>query len=505
MLYVGGMNLNPSVCYRAVLARDARHDGRFFTCVKTTGIYCRPICPARPPRIENCRFVPTAAAAQAAGYRPCLRCRPESSPDLDAWRGTSATVSRALKLIEGGALDDGDVALLADRLEIGERQLRRLFRQHLGAAPIAVAQTRRILLAKQLIHQTGLSMIDVALASGFGSVRRFNETFQHLYHRPPSELRRCNSAPSSAPEISLLLPYRPPYDWASMIRFLEARAIEGLEIATNNSYSRVIESGRAVGSITVEHAPDQNGLRVAVRFPQLNLLPMIIARVRRMFDLSAEPGAIAAVLASDPALAPLVSARPGLRVPGAWDGFEIAVRAVLGQQITVKAATQLAGRIVSRAGARVHGSLEIPGLTHAFPRPESFNARTLAGVGMPRARAAALLGVAAAAGADPHLFDPRRDLAEAVAHLRKLPGIGEWTAQYIAMRALGECDAFLAGDVAVQRSFGVNGKRLDVPELLARAERWRPWRAYAVLHLWMAGKNNLENPLREEKHHALTA
>src|SRR5471030_1128646 len=224
------MDLNREVCYRAVQARDARHDGRFFTCVKTTGIYCRPICPARPPKIENCIFVPTAAAAQEAGFRPCLRCRPESSPDLDAWRGTSATVSRALKLIEGGALDGDDVASLADRLEIGERQLRRLFARHIGAAPVTVAQTRRVLLAKQLIHQTGLSMIQVALASGFGSVRRFNETFQNLYHSPPRDLRRRAAAASPAPEISLLLPYRPPYDWAAMLRFLEKRVITVLEV-----------------------------------------------------------------------------------------------------------------------------------------------------------------------------------------------------------------------------------------------------------------------------------
>ncbi|HET6251659.1 MAG TPA: Ada metal-binding domain-containing protein, partial [Tepidisphaeraceae bacterium] len=201
------MELKPAACYRAVLAHDARYDGRFFTCVRTTGIYCRPICPARPPKLENCRFLPTAAAAQEAGFRPCLRCRPESSPDLDAWRGTSATVSRALKLIEGGALDDGgDVESLAERLAIGPRQLRRLFRQHIGAAPITVAQTRRVLLAKQLIHQTHLPMIDVAMASGFGSVRRFNETFQQLYHRPPGELRRGAKATAASPEISLLLP-----------------------------------------------------------------------------------------------------------------------------------------------------------------------------------------------------------------------------------------------------------------------------------------------------------
>ncbi len=503
------MELDPAVCYRAVLARDARYDGRFFTCVKTTGIYCRPICPARPPKLENCTFVPTAAAAQEAGFRPCLRCRPESSPDLDAWRGTSATVSRALKLIEGGALDGGDVASLADRLQIGERQLRRLFRQHIGAAPVTVAQTRRVLLAKQLIHQTDLSMIEIALASGFGSVRRFNETFQDLYHRPPSELRRRAVATTSpAPEISLLLPYRPPYDWAAMIRFLEARAITGVEIVTDNSYSRVIELGGAIGSIMVTHAPDQSALRVVVRFPRLNALSVIITRIRRMFDLSA--------LIRGPShphcrpirsLSPLISARPGLRVPGGWDGFEIAVRAVLGQQITLKAGTQLASRIISAAGTQVTESIDTPGLTHAFPQPKCFNANTLAGLGIPKARAAALLGVAAAAAKDARLFDPRRDLDEAIAHMRDLPGIGEWTAQYIAMRALGESDAFLAADVAVQGKLAVDGRRPTTPELLARAEHWRPWRAYAVLHLWMADVDipKIKSRKPKETYHALTA
>jgi AraC family transcriptional regulator of adaptative response / DNA-3-methyladenine glycosylase II len=499
------MDLDPSACYRAVLARDARYDGRFFTCVRTTGIYCRPICPARPPRLENCSFVPTAAAAQEAGFRPCLRCRPESSPGHDAWRGTSATVSRALKLIDGGALDGSDVASLADRLELGQRQLRRLFRRHVGAGPIAVAQTRRLLLAKQLIHQTNLSMIQIALASGYGSVRRFNETFQRLYHRPPNELRRRAAAASPAPEISLLLPYRTPYDWAEMIRFLKARAIAGLEVVANGSYSRVIELDNVTGSITVADAPDQSALSVVVRFPRLNSLPAIIARIRRMFDLSAEPAAIGAALSSDPALAPLVVARPGLRVPGGWDGFEIAVRAVLGQQITLRGGTQLASRIVSAIGAPVAESVDVPGLTHAFPRPERFNAGTLANVGMPRARAAAIAGVAAATAADPHLFDPRHDLPDAVARLRNLAGIGEWTAQYIAMRALGESDAFLAADVALQRRFARQGRHPSASELLARAEHWRPWRAYAVLHLWMSDADNLQTSISKENYHALTA
>jgi AraC family transcriptional regulator of adaptative response / DNA-3-methyladenine glycosylase II len=499
------MHLDPSVCYRAVKARDARYDGRFFTCVKTTGIYCRPICPARPPKLENCLFVPTAAAAQEAGFRPCLRCRPESSPDLDAWRGTSATVSRALKMIDTGALDDGDVAALAERLEIGERQLRRLFRRHLGATPVTVAQTRRVLLARQLLHQTDLSMIEVALASGFGSVRRFNETFQHLYQRPPSELRRRPPASSPSPEISLSLPYRPPYDWAAMRDFLEVRKIDGMEALTPESYSRVIELRGITGSITVSHLSGESALRVAVRFPRLDALPGIITRIRRMFDLSAEPSAIAATLSADPILAPLVKARPGLRVPGAWDPFEIAVRAVLGQQVTLRAGTQLASRVVNTIGLRVAGSMTIPGLTHAFPQPERFQTATLAKLGMPKSRAAALTGVAAAVAADPRLFDPRRDLDDAVARLCQLPGIGEWTAQYIAMRALGESDAFLAGDVALQRKFGANGQRPTAAELLAHAERWRPWRAYAVLHLWMADAGHSQTQNRKETNHALAA
>jgi AraC family transcriptional regulator of adaptative response / DNA-3-methyladenine glycosylase II len=499
------MDLEPAVCYRAVLARDRRYDGRFFTCAKTTGIYCRPICPARPPKLENCLFVPTAAAAQAAGFRPCLRCRPESSPDLDAWRGTSATVSRALKMIEGGALDGGDVAALADRLEIGERQLRRLFRQHVGAAPISVAQTRRVLLAKQLIHQTELSMIEVALASGFGSVRRFNETFQRLYRRPPGELRRRASGGPTSPEISLLLPYRPPYDWAAMIRFLETRAVRGVESVMDDGYSRVIELAGATGSIHVTHAPQHAALRVIVRFPRLHALPAIIARLRRMFDLSAEPGAIAAALSCDPLLAPLVRARPGLRVPGGWDGFEVAVRAVLGQQISVKAATSLAGRIVAAIGKPVVSGTEARGLTHAFPRPEHFKAEVLAGLGMTGARAAALAGIAAATKIDARLFDPRPDLAAAVARLCELPGVGEWTAQCIAMRALGESDAFLAGDVGLQRSFAIDGQRPTAAELLTHAELWRPWRAYAMFHLWTADANAGQTLSIRETCHALTA
>jgi AraC family transcriptional regulator of adaptative response / DNA-3-methyladenine glycosylase II len=289
-----------------------------------------------------------------------------------------------------------------------------------------------------------------------------------------------------------------------MIRFLDVRAIKGVEEVSGGRYSRVIELGGVVGTIQVEHAVEASALRVVVRFSRLEALPTIIARIRRMFDLSAEPGAIAAALASDPPLAPLVAARPGLRVPGGWDAFEIAVRAVLGQQITVRGGTQLAARIVAALGEKVESAAEGSALTHAFPRAEEFSISSLTGLGMTRARATAIAGIAAAAVRDPHLFDPRSDLPETVGRLRELPGVGEWTAQYIAMRGMGESDAFLAGDVAVQKRFDLDGHRPTPAELLARAERWRPWRAYATLHLWMAD-DDTTLLLGKEKHHALTA
>ena len=349
------MDLDHDACYRAIVQRDARFDGRFFTGVKTTGIYCRPVCPARTPHSRNVVFFPTAAAAQEAGFRPCLRCRPETAPDLGAWRGTSNTVSRALNLIELGALDEDDVDTLAGRLGLGERQLRRLFRQHLGASPVAVAQTRRILLAKQLIHETRLPMAEIAFASGFGSVRRFNETFLALFGRPPSELRRasgpdCPAGPQG--EIVLLLRYHPPYDWAAMLEFLRRRAIAGVESVGADCYARAVELNGVHGTVAVQRGAG-NALRATVRFPKLSALPTIIARLRRVFDLAADPVAITAHLAKDPALAPLVKARPGLRVAGAWDGFELAIRAVLGQQITVAAAATLAARLVASHGQRL--------------------------------------------------------------------------------------------------------------------------------------------------------
>lgn len=309
--------------YRAFQSHDARFDGRVFVGVTSTGIYCRPVCPARTPRFENCRFFASAAAAQEAGFRPCLRCRPEIAPDLAFWRGTANTVSRALALIADGALDEDEagVEALAERLGVGGRQLRRLFQRHLGASPIAVAQTRRVLFAKQLLHDTRLPMAEVALASGFGSVRRFNETFRTLFGRPPSALRRKSGADTSARDgVTLKLAYRPPYDWPGMLTALAARATPGTEWIEGGIWHRRIDDDGAQGSVAVAHLAERNAVAVTIHFPSVKALPAIVARVRHVFDLGADIATIDSHLARDPALAPLIARRPGLRAPGDWDG-----------------------------------------------------------------------------------------------------------------------------------------------------------------------------------------
>jgi AraC family transcriptional regulator of adaptative response / DNA-3-methyladenine glycosylase II len=482
------MDLSHDACYRAISTRDARFDGRLFIGVKTTGIYCRPVCPARTPKQQNVQFYPSAAAAQSAGFRPCLRCRPETAPDIAAWRGTSNTVSRALALIEMGALDDADVDALAERLGVGERHLRRLFQQHLGASPIAVAQTRRVLLAKQLIHETQLPMTEIALASGFGSIRRFNEIFRGLFGRAPSALRRELTVKSTVDidgGVSINLRYKPPYDWQSMLGFLSKRAIAGIETVRGNAYARTIDIDNLHGIVLVEPG-NGNFLRATIRLQRISLLPRVIARLRRVFDLSADPQAIGTHLAEDDVLAPLAAARPGMRVPGAWDGFELAIRAVLGQQITVTAAIGLAGRLIAKYGAPLScANTALPELTHVFPRPEKLAHVDLSTLGTPRARAQTLSSLAAAVAADPDIFGAGRSLEEAIEKLCSLSGIGEWTAQYIAMRALREPDAFPAADIGLMRAMtDAQGKRPTPRELLAHAERWRPWRAYAAQHLW---------------------
>jgi AraC family transcriptional regulator of adaptative response / DNA-3-methyladenine glycosylase II len=487
------------VCYRALESRDARFDGLIFVAVKSTGIYCRPICPARTPRFENCHFYASAAAAQDAGFRPCLRCRPETAPDLASWRGTSNTVSRALALIGEGALDGADASVekLAERLGVGERQLRRLFLHHLGASPVSVAQTRRVLFAKQLIHETQMPMAEVAIASGFSSVRRFNEIFQALFNRPPSALRRKTSTNSADVDdgITLRLRYRPPYDWDSIINFLQARAIPEVEVVENGHYFRTVEMDGFTGTVDISHQSERQSICIKIRFPNVRSLPAIVARVRRQFDLGADIETIDAHLSSDPFLAPLIAKRPGLRAPGGWDGFELAVRAILGQQISVTAARGLAGQIVALYGRHVpNADTRRSGLSRAFPTAERLAKVKSISLGMPSARLAALKALAEAAVADPNLFRQVGNIDETVERLRAIPGVGEWTAQYIALRAVREMDAFPATDVGLLRSAANVGQLTTMTStvLLDRAESWRPWRAYAAQHLWAADPTLLQ-------------
>jgi len=481
--------LDPAHCYRILQTRDARFDGRIFVGVTSTGIYCRPICPARTPKPEHCRFFPAAAAAQASGFRPCLRCRPETAPGQGAWRGASNTVSRAMALIaEGGLDEEASVGSLAARLGVGERQLRRLFRQHLGASPVAIAQNRRVHFAKQLIHETSLPMAQVALASGFGSVRRFNDTFSKLFKRPPMELRRhgLRVAGEATAPVTLRLNYRGAYDWDAMLGFLGARAIAGVEAVQAHRYRRVVRLGEAVGRIEVSHLAARRCLVVTIRFPDVRALPLIVSRLRGLFDLDADLDAIGEHLSQDPRLAPLIARRPGLRTPGCWDCFELAVRAILGQQVTLQAGRTLAGRITVAFGGRLEADAD-EALTRVFPTPQQLAGADLSLMGLTTARAAALKALALAAADDPRLFEQAASLDEAVARFRALPGVGEWTAQYIALRALREADAFPAADIGLMQGFaGDGGTRPSPKQLLEQAEAWRPWRAYAAQHLWAA-------------------
>jgi AraC family transcriptional regulator, regulatory protein of adaptative response / DNA-3-methyladenine glycosylase II len=487
---------NQKICYWALQSRDSRFDGLIFVGVTSTGIYCRPVCPARTPKSENCRFYGSAAAAQEAGFRPCLRCRPETAPDLASWRGTSNTVSRALALIADGALDSkgASVQSLAARLGIGDRQLRRLFLQHLGASPVSVAQTRRFLFAKQLIHETRMPMMEVALASGFGSLRRFNEVFQRLFRRPPSALRRKPATNEAESGINIRLRYRSPYDWDAIIRFFQMRAISGVELVEDGKYLRTVEIHGKTGSIEVTNLPKQNSLGLTIRFPDVRMFPVIVARVRRLFDLGADIETIDMHLSTDPLLAPLVARRPGLRAPGGWDGFELAVRAVLGQQITVAAARQLAGQFVAIHGRRLPaGALAHKGLTHVFPTAKVVASVATIELAMPKARREALRALAEAAVADSNLFRPFSSIDESIARLRSIRGVGEWTAQYIALRAIRETDAFPATDVGLLRRIAaLDGSEPTSATLLDRAESWRPWRAYAAQHLWAADSATCE-------------
>jgi AraC family transcriptional regulator of adaptative response / DNA-3-methyladenine glycosylase II len=471
------MTLDPDSCYRALAAHDARFDGKFFVGVSSTGIYCRPVCTVRSPRRENCRFFPSAAAAEVHGYRPCLRCRPELAPG-HAGVDASARIARsAVDLIDDGVLDDGDVEALAGRIGITSRHLRRVFDQAFGVTPVAYAQTHRLLLAKHLLTDTALPVTEIALASGFKSLRRFNSLFKTRYRMAPSRLRAVAPA-SPAPALVFALGFRPPYDWDSMLDFLRTRAIAGVEDVGRDAYRRTlaleVRGTTHRGWIEVRRSPRRAALAVSVAPSLARVVPAVLARVKHAFDLDCDPAAVAA------ALGPLAQERPGLRVPGGFDGFEVAVRAVVGQQITVRGARTLLGKIAGTFGDAVEWPA---GLTRLFPAATQLAALAesdLAALGMPRARARTIVAVARAVVDRTLELTPGADVEGTLAKLVALPGIGTWTAHYIAMRALGWPDAFVATDVGVLRAL----REKNPARALARSEAWRPWRSYAVVHLW---------------------
>lgn len=483
--------LDDRVCDQARMSRDARFDGLFFTAVTSTRIYCRPVCPAPAPKRSNIRYYASAAAAEADGFRPCLRCRPELAPGNDIWQRGDHVIARALKLMEQGALDEASMDTLAERVGVGARQLRRLFVERLGAPPMAVHTTRRLLFAKQLLTETSLPVTDVALASGFGSLRRFNAAFQQANRQAPRDLRR-HPTRTTGDALTLRLNYRPPYDFAAILTFLRTRALPGVEHVDEHGYARVFGPPDAPGWLHVSAWPGQeHALRLQLHCPRPALMLGIVSKLRRMFDLDADPVAIGDVLAQSKVLAPLHARRPGLRLPGGWDGFEIAVRAILGQQVSVAAARTLASRIVQRYGTPVTGPLP-EGLERLFPGPEALADVDLREVGLTTARAKTVRGVARAILDGRIDFRHEQPLDAFVARWVELDGIGEWTAQYMAMRALSHPDAFPAADLILRREAAGDGPELSTRALTTLSEQWRPWRAYAVMHLWRGATDAAE-------------
>jgi AraC family transcriptional regulator of adaptative response / DNA-3-methyladenine glycosylase II len=477
------LGLNRKALDRARTSRDRRFDGKFFIAVKSTGIYCRPVCPAPSPKSSNILYFASAAAAAEAGFRPCLRCRPEAAPGTPAWQGTSAVVRRALRLIHDGALDRMSVDALAEKIGIGARHLHRLFIEHVGASPIAVAQTRRLHFAKRLLDDSTLPITEIALASGFGSLRRFNDAFQRTYKRAPRELRKLRQPQrADANEVVMRLSYRPPYDWAHVHAFLTTRMIPGVELVDADGYARTIATENGPVFVRVTPRQSDHVVELRVRGAVASALLQISSAARRMFDLSADPARIAETFKKDPLLEPLIKKRPGLRIPGAWDPFECAVRAVLGQQVTVAAARTLAARLVARAGQPIQSDIE--GLTHLFPSPSDLANANLDGLGITGSRIRALHALSRAVAEGQ--LDFSASVEQVIEGLCALPGFGAWTAQYIALRALGEPDAFPTGDLVLCKMATDSDRPLTARELEARSQAWRPWRGYAVMHLWAA-------------------
>ena len=479
-------------CYRAISVRDARFDGMFYTAVSSTGIYCRPVCPARTPSRVNCRFFVTAAAAERAGFRPCLRCRPELAPGRPEFSQTMAW-SIYSRLAEG-ALDRGSVEQLAREIGLSSRHMRRLLLDHFGVTPIEVAQTQRLLFAKKLLHETELPMTEVALASGFGSLRRFNAAFIESYRMSPSALRRESDEDRRVSDvITLRLVYRPPLDWDYWLGYLAHRAIGGIESVSDGAYRRSVTMthGSAVINGWFEVSNDESRHVLLLRAPRV-LTPCLLPltqRVRQLFDLNANPELIAEQLSSSPLVGSLVKDGRRLRVPGAWDPFELSVRAVLGQQVSVRGASTLAARLAMRFckplpdGPADIDRLPIDASILAARTPEE-----VAAIGVPRARAATLVSLARLASSGGLIFPFGATLSDMVARLKEVPGIGDWTAQYIAMRALRQVDAFPSGDLglrqAVSRLNGSSKPIVSSRDLESLSDQWRPWRAYAASQLW---------------------
>jgi AraC family transcriptional regulator of adaptative response / DNA-3-methyladenine glycosylase II len=468
--------------YRALRSRDPRFDGVFFVGVTTTGIYCRPVCTARPARRDRCVFFSRAAEAEAEGFRACFVCRPELAPGNAPVDAVPRLVESAVRRIEQGALNDGSIEDLAGELGVTDRHLRRSMVDTLGVSPVELAQTARLAFAKRLLQDSSLKLSDIAFASGFQSVRRFNSAFRARFERPPTQVRRALLATADAPssDVTLRLDYRPPLAWDALLGFLAFRAIPGVERVDDGVYHRTLTVNGKRGWVSVAPHPRRPALVATVSAPLLGQLMPLVGKLRALFDLDAQPAAIDTHLGQHPSLERQVRATPGLRVPGSCDGFETAVRAVLGQQVTVRAATTLAGRLVERFG----DALKTPhaGLTHVFPAPARLASATVdqvAKLGMPGARAEALIGLARAVD-EGLVLKPGAPLEQTLEQLRALPGIGDWTAQYLAMRALSWPDAFPASDLGVLRALKAKNAR----ESLKRSEPWRPWRSYAVLHLW---------------------
>jgi AraC family transcriptional regulator, regulatory protein of adaptative response / DNA-3-methyladenine glycosylase II len=471
--------------YRAVESRDSRFDGWIYLGVTSTGIYCRPSCPVAGPKRSNMRFYRSAAAAQRAGFRACKRCRPDASPGSPEWNARADAVARAMRLIGDGVVDREGVAGLAARLGYSVRQLTRLVSAELGAGPLALARAQRAQTARTLIETTDLAFAEVAFAAGFASVRQFNETVREVYALSPRELRQRRAGPSAggAGVIALRLPYRSPIALHELFAFFATRAIAGVEEATEaGAYRRTLRLHH--GTAIAELAPGDGCVQCSLRLADVRDLGVAVARCRRLLDLDADPTSVAAALGSDPLLAPLVAARPGLRVPGCVDGTEIVVRAVLGQQISVAAARTHAARIVQRHGApraAADGSL-----THVFPDAATLAVADDDVLAMPVRRRETLRGVCAAIRDGAVELDPGADRERVRRDLLALPGIGPWTVEYVAMRALGDPDAFPASDLGVLHGLRALGVEADAREAERRSQAWRPFRAYTVLHLWKA-------------------